>query len=61
MALETLPYSIEYHNSLPGIAGSEQQFVDLKATEFFDKIGQIVIKHQDEQTFGLALRKCCRN
>lgn len=55
MALEILPYSAERHNAPPGIDESGQRFAELNAAAVLDTIGRLFVKHQVEQTFGLAL------
>ena len=56
MAVPNLPYSVEYHNSLPDIADAKIQFDSLDADKIlFTDIGRAFVKHHVEIMLGVVL------
>lgn len=55
MAIQILPYAVDFYNSLPELYAANHQLQSIDASVLFTEIGRTFLNHQVENMLGLAL------
>lgn len=55
MAIQILPYAVDFYNSLPELHAANHQLQSIDASVLFTEIGRTFLNHQVENTLGLVL------